>query len=77
MGFHYKIEQGKAHFVTLTVVDWIDVFTRENHKMAIVDSLRYCQGDNSSLRDSCSIADSPSNANQIKKGKQNFVLLSS
>ena len=43
MGFHYKIEEGKAHFATLTVVDWIDVFTRENHKMCIVDSLRYCQ----------------------------------
>jgi len=43
VGFHYKIEEGKAHFVTLTVIDWIDVFTRENHKMAIVDSLKYCQ----------------------------------
>ena len=43
MGFHYRIEEGKAHFVTLTVIDWIDVFTRENHKMCIVDSLRYCQ----------------------------------
>lgn len=43
MGFHYKIEEGKVHFVTLTVVDWIDIFTRENHKMAIVDSLKYCQ----------------------------------
>jgi hypothetical protein len=38
MGFHYKINEGKVHFVTLTVVGWIDVFTRENHKMAIVDS---------------------------------------
>jgi REP element-mobilizing transposase RayT len=43
MGFHYKINEGKVHFVTITVVEWIDVFTRENHKMAIVDSLRYCQ----------------------------------
>jgi REP element-mobilizing transposase RayT len=43
MGFHYRIEEGRAHFVTLTVVDWIDVFTRPNLKMAIVDSLRYCQ----------------------------------
>ena len=24
-------------------MDWIDVFTRENHKMCIVDSLRHCQ----------------------------------
>jgi putative transposase len=26
----------------VTVVDWIDVFTRKNHKAAIIDSLRYC-----------------------------------
>ncbi|MFY9308067.1 MAG: transposase [Bacteroidia bacterium] len=43
MGFHYRINEGKAHFVTLTVVDWVDVFTRKNHKMAIVESLKYCQ----------------------------------
>lgn len=43
MGFHYRINEGKAHFVTITVVDWIDVFTRKNHKMAIVESLKYCQ----------------------------------
>jgi putative transposase len=43
MGFHYKINEGKAHFVTATVVEWIDVFTRKNHKMAIVNSLKYCQ----------------------------------
>ncbi|MCE9539034.1 MAG: transposase [Bacteroidetes bacterium] len=27
----------------MTVVDWIDLFTRKNHKMAIVESLKYCQ----------------------------------
>lgn len=43
MGFHHKINEGMVHFVTMTVVGWIDVFTRENHKMAIVDSLKYCQ----------------------------------
>ncbi|MDP1746959.1 MAG: transposase [Bacteroidota bacterium] len=43
MGFHYKINEGKAHFVTMTVVDWIDVFTRKNHKMAMIESLKYCQ----------------------------------
>jgi len=29
--------------MTLTVVDWIDVFTRPNHKQLIIDSLKYCQ----------------------------------
>ena len=33
----------KAYFVTLTVVGWIDVFTRKNHKLTIIDSLKYCQ----------------------------------
>jgi putative transposase len=40
----YKIrEEQQAYFVTLTVVDWIDVFTRKNLKLLIIDSLRYCQ----------------------------------
>lgn len=44
MSDKYKMhEQGKAYFLTLTVVEWIDVFTRNNHKLAIVDSLRFCQ----------------------------------
>jgi REP element-mobilizing transposase RayT len=43
MGFHYKIAQDKANFVTLTVVDWIDVFTRKNHKLSIINSLKHCQ----------------------------------
>ncbi len=44
MSDKYKIvEHEKAHFLTLTVVGWIDVFTRPNHKQAILDSLKYCQ----------------------------------
>jgi len=31
------------HFVTFTVVDWIDIFTRREFKLLIIDSLRYCQ----------------------------------
>ena len=42
-GLHYSIRPDKSYFLTLTVVDWIDVFTRLNHKMLIVDSLKYCQ----------------------------------
>ena len=29
--------------MTMTVVDWIDLFTRVNHKQLLVESLRYCQ----------------------------------
>ncbi|MGE0772238.1 MAG: transposase [Cyclobacteriaceae bacterium] len=31
------------YFVTMTVVDWIDLFTRYELKDVIVDSLKYCQ----------------------------------
>jgi REP element-mobilizing transposase RayT len=44
MSEKYKIwDQRKAYFLTMTVVGWIDVFTRKNLKMTIIDSLRYCQ----------------------------------
>jgi len=40
----YKIrDQHGLHFVTLTVVDWMDVFIRYNYKEIILDSLRHCQ----------------------------------
>ncbi|MGB0525874.1 MAG: transposase, partial [Flammeovirgaceae bacterium] len=38
-----EIEEGKLYFLTLTVVDWIDVFTRPAYKLIIVDSLKFCQ----------------------------------
>jgi len=38
----YKIaDQGKAHFITTTVVDWVDVFTRKAYRDIIIDSLQY------------------------------------
>jgi REP element-mobilizing transposase RayT len=44
MSEKYKIwDQQKVYFLTLTVVGWIDVFTRKNHKMTIIESLQYCQ----------------------------------
>jgi REP element-mobilizing transposase RayT len=36
-------EPDKAYFITMTTVGWIDIFTRKNHKLTIVDSLKYCQ----------------------------------
>lgn len=32
-----------AYFITLTVVGWIDIFTRVNQKNGIVKALQYCQ----------------------------------
>jgi putative transposase len=44
MSDKYKIRDiDKAYFVTLTVVGWIDVFTHKNHKLVLIDSLKYCQ----------------------------------
>lgn len=44
MGFAYKItDQQGLHFVTATVVQWIDVFTRKDYKDIVIDSLKYCQ----------------------------------
>ncbi len=41
-GHHYSIETDYAYFLTRTIVDWVDLFTRVNHKMLLVDSLKYC-----------------------------------
>jgi putative transposase len=44
MSDKYKIiQQNDGHFLTLTVVDWIDVFTYKRYKLTILDSLKYCQ----------------------------------
>jgi REP element-mobilizing transposase RayT len=41
-GVKHTIKKNSSYFLTLTVVGWIDVFTRKNHKDAIIESLRYC-----------------------------------
>ena len=38
-----KANTSHPYFVTLTVVDWIDIFTRSHYSDIIIDSLRYCQ----------------------------------
>ena len=44
MSEKYKIsDKEKPYYVTLTVVNWIDVFIRKNHKLKIVEALKYCQ----------------------------------
>ena len=43
MSDKYKIRDiDKAYFITMTIVDWVDVFTRPKQKHAIADSLNYC-----------------------------------
>lgn len=42
-GDRYVItDQQQVYFLTLTVVDWVDVFTRKDYKLIIVDSLNFC-----------------------------------
>lgn len=44
MGRKYRIhDQSQVYFVTFTVVRWIDVFTRDEYRQIIVDSIKYCQ----------------------------------
>ncbi len=39
----YRIEnQGEIHFITMTVVGWVDIFTRQTYRHIILDSMRYC-----------------------------------
>lgn len=33
----------ELYFITITVVDWVDIFTRPKYKHIILDSLTYCQ----------------------------------
>ena len=43
MSRNYKIrDQERLHFVTFTVIHWIDIFVRTDYKDVVVDSLNYC-----------------------------------
>ena len=35
--------EGKVYFLTLTVVLWIDIFTRKEYCQILIESLRFCQ----------------------------------
>jgi putative transposase len=44
MGFAYKItDQQGIHFVTATVVQWVDVFTRSLYADMVIESIKFCQ----------------------------------
>jgi len=42
MDIQYRIT-GEVYFVTDTVVDWVDIFSRPTYKHIILESLKYCQ----------------------------------
>ena len=41
-GVKHNIKKNTSYYLTLTVVGWVDVFTRNSHKDALIESLRYC-----------------------------------
>jgi REP element-mobilizing transposase RayT len=43
MGIKNPIQEGYAYFITMTVIDWIDIFTKPVYKHIITESLKYCQ----------------------------------
>jgi REP element-mobilizing transposase RayT len=44
MSDKYKIHDNvRPYFVTMTIVGWIEVFTRKELKTVVIDSLHYCQ----------------------------------
>jgi len=43
MGKKNKITDGYKYYLTLTVVDWVDIFTRPRYRHIIVESLEHCQ----------------------------------
>jgi REP element-mobilizing transposase RayT len=36
-------QENDLHFLTLTVIEWIDIFTKLEYFQIIIDSLKYCQ----------------------------------
>lgn len=44
MSRNYKIrDQGGVYFVTMSIVGWIDIFTRNEYRNIYLESVRYCQ----------------------------------
>jgi REP element-mobilizing transposase RayT len=40
----YKIrDQYSIHFITFAVVEWVDLFTRQDYVQIVLDSLKFCQ----------------------------------
>ncbi|WP_293785486.1 transposase [uncultured Pedobacter sp.] len=44
MSDQYQVrDAGGIYFLTFTIVDWVDIFTRLSYKEIIINSLKYCQ----------------------------------
>jgi hypothetical protein len=43
MSDKYKTEEGTLYYVTLTIVGWMDVFTRKEYVYDLMKNIKYCQ----------------------------------
>ena len=44
MGFEYRVKDQKGqYFVTFTIYQWVDVFTRKDYIDIFLDSVKFCQ----------------------------------
>ena len=39
---YFITDQNGIYFLTFTIIDWVDAFTRKEYKLIITDSLNYC-----------------------------------
>ena len=54
MSEKYKFDDPEGtYFVTMSVVFWIDLFTRKELKYVIVDALKYCQQEKGLIINAC------------------------
>lgn len=43
MSEHRKTSANEIYFLTISVIDWINLFDREIYKEIIIENLQYCQ----------------------------------
>jgi putative transposase len=43
MGKYRILEQHGLNYLTLTIVGWIDIFSRQRYRDIVIESLKYCQ----------------------------------
>ncbi|HHL57552.1 MAG TPA: transposase [Bacteroidetes bacterium] len=39
---YYITDQNAIYFLTFTTIDWVDIFTKKEYKLELVDSMNYC-----------------------------------
>jgi hypothetical protein len=62
MSHQYRVRNHEEiHFVTFTIVDWIDIFIRPTYKQLIIDSL-YLLPAKKGIRDICFLPDDQSSS---------------